>query len=133
MDWNAEWSILGLCLALWGAWRLRLRAAAYAAGSKRATVTNPYHCVAVRACAQPCESARRIGTRRFLSSEAPPLPLEACEAGDAACTYMHFEDRRSGPRRGPLAGRAAADAAPFERRQGRGRRATDVAPVPVRT
>lgn len=37
--------------------------------------------------------------RRFLSRQAPTLPLKACDQARCKCRYAHHEDRRRGPRR----------------------------------
>ena len=47
-----------------------------------------------------CEAARAIRLLRFLSAEAPRLPLPDCSSpGSCACTYKKYPDRRAGPRR----------------------------------
>jgi hypothetical protein len=47
-----------------------------------------------------CEVARAIKPLRFLSAEAPRLPLPDCSTpGSCACTYKKYQDRRAGPRR----------------------------------
>jgi hypothetical protein len=83
-------------------------------------VTNPYHAVGIKPCARPCPSALALKGRRFLSSEAPKLPLADCAAGACGCTYQHFNDRRSGVDRRRTAAHPAN-----ERRRSRGRRAED--------
>lgn len=76
-----------------------------------------YHGVAIRyydPCA--CDAVQRMETRlflwnkpplyletkRFLSGEAPPLPLPNCTAPRCRCCYVHYEDRRERDRRIPL-------------------------------
>ncbi len=64
-------------------------------------VTNPWHAVAVTTPAETCcrasVQARKI---RYLSSEAPPLPLSGCsQPKNCVCKYKHFADRRAGSRR----------------------------------
>lgn len=63
---------------------------------KKHTVLNPYHAVSV---ASPligaCRAAEKCNGRRFLSSEAPHLPLSGCDALHCHCRYQHHEDRRS--------------------------------------
>jgi hypothetical protein len=84
-----------------------------------------WHAVEIVARSACCGAARGCTKRRFLSSAAPRLPLAECDAGRYDCRYRHFTDRRQDDRREhqPLAGARAQPAA--ERRQGRGRRATD--------
>ena len=47
-----------------------------------------------------CEAARAIRHMRFLSAEAPRLPLVGCARPErCSCAYKHFEDRRAQARR----------------------------------
>jgi hypothetical protein len=75
-----------------------------------------------------CEAALALKGRRFLSSEAPRIPLPECTlAQGCRCVYRKYADRRAGPRRteehsGMRRGRTSGQ----ERRIGRGRRSTDV-------
>ncbi len=46
-----------------------------------------------------CQAARDIASQRFLSTDAPLLPLADCDAANCACVYEHFEDRRTAVRR----------------------------------
>ena len=64
---------------------------------------------------------------RYLSSEAPLLPLDQCDRPDQCeCRYRHYEDRRDGPRRGSATGSTAkSDAKHDERRQLKDRREDD--------
>jgi len=62
-------------------------------------VTNPYHAVAIVPTSRACQAARDCANKRFLSSEAPLLPLEGCDAGECRCRYQHFSDRRDASRR----------------------------------
>jgi hypothetical protein len=96
--------------ALHDAARLRWRAVSIVAGSN---------------C---CDTARRCGSRRWLSAQAPRFPLPGCDASACKCRYRHHPDRRARPRR-----RADRDEMPrpFEgndrRKPFRGRRAGDSA------
>jgi hypothetical protein len=75
-----------------------------------------------------CAAARALIAKRFLSAEAPRLPLADCaEAGSCPCAYKHHADRRAQPRRavelgGLRRGRVVLEQ---ERRTLRGRRETD--------
>ncbi len=46
-----------------------------------------------------CEAARELAKSRFLSTDAPFLPLADCDAEHCACVYEHFDDRRTVIRR----------------------------------
>jgi hypothetical protein len=99
-------------------------------------VTNPWHAVAVTTpagtCCRASLQARKI---RYLSSEAPPLPLSGCtQAKQCVCKYKHFPDRRAGPRRvtdserykNALSRPTETRLTISERRRRGGRRATDL-------
>jgi len=62
-------------------------------------VTNRFHAVCVVAGPRSCAEARSLQNQRFLSHEAPPLPLSGCGSSRCECHYEHFEDRRKGGRR----------------------------------
>ena len=84
-----------------------------------------YHAVKVKAGKDACEWANALHDKRFLATEAPNLPLEDCDALECHCEYVHFKDRRKGPRRGSdLEGHVDRRDAQ-ERRLNRGRRASD--------
>ncbi|HTV96536.1 MAG TPA: hypothetical protein VME42_11040 [Steroidobacteraceae bacterium] len=81
-----------------------------------------WHAVTIVARGSACGAAQACRGRRFLSHEAPRLPLPECDAAACDCRYRHFDDRRGPPRRaeeGPPA-RVKVD-----RREKRGRRSTD--------
>lgn len=64
------------------------------------TVSNPYHAVSIVPGQRACEVARQNTEARFLSSEAPVLPLAGCDVGRCTCRYQHHPDRRAeDPRR----------------------------------
>lgn len=62
---------------------------------------NPFHCVEIRSGPTACEAVRQIGKTRFLSDEAPSLPLAGCTNQNCTCSYAHFDDRREHDRRNP--------------------------------
>jgi hypothetical protein len=62
-------------------------------------ISNPWHAVSVVPSEQACAKARSLSRIRFLSNDAPPLPLESCDARTCRCHYRHHEDRRRLPRR----------------------------------
>jgi hypothetical protein len=90
-------------------------------------VTNPFHAVSIHAGKSCHLTKQRYGDRRFLSVEAPQLPLPTCDPKACTCRYVHHEDRRSDPDRrlrdvwNPNARLAEGG----DRRQVHGRRATD--------
>lgn len=72
-----------------------------------------------------CDAVLALAERRFLSDDAPRVPVEACtNPRGCRCVYQHFEDRRTSARRDSDVGppqRLFAD----EKREGVGRRITD--------
>ena len=60
---------------------------------------NPFHAVTIATGPRACAPARLLRDRRFLSREAPALPLKACDCTDCACRYEHYDDRRKTGRR----------------------------------
>jgi hypothetical protein len=65
--------------------------------------SNPakFHCVEIKATDCICDAVKRLQGRRFLSEEAPMLPLPECTAGSCCCRYEHHDDRRQDLRRNP--------------------------------
>ncbi|MCB1968427.1 MAG: hypothetical protein KDI64_20905 [Candidatus Accumulibacter sp.] len=91
--------------------------------SSRKRSLHPYRCVAIKRCAKSCAAAADIEGRRFLTDEAPLLPLANCDTGACRCSYTRFDDRRDDERRHPHAlGRGFADAGGTERRRAIDRR-----------
>jgi hypothetical protein len=87
-----------------------------------------WHAVEVVAPRSACAAAQSLKGQRFLSAEAPLLPLAECtRSALCTCIYRKYPDRRVEARREPddTPLRRAAVPAP-ERRRRRGRRATDV-------
>ncbi len=88
---------------------------------------NRYHAVSLLPGPRCCDAIKQFTDTRFLTSEAPKLPLEACDKAQCNCRYKHHPDRRDESRRlvdsgvfgTPIAYRGD------EKRQGRGRRKTD--------
>ena len=60
---------------------------------------NPFHSVTIAVGPRACAAALALRDRRFLSREAPPLPLKACDCANCACRYEHHDDRRKSGRR----------------------------------
>jgi hypothetical protein len=63
-------------------------------------VPKQWHAVAIVAKSSSCEAARAARGTRYLSAEAPRLPLAECSKPDACpCAYKHYADRRAESRR----------------------------------
>lgn len=88
--------------------------------------TPTFHAVEVRSTREACAAARAIRGKRFLSAEAPLLPLESCNRRACTCVYAHYEDRRSLQRRDLHLHDGSINMSPRpERRVQRGRRHAD--------
>lgn len=60
-----------------------------------------YHCVEVRKGSPACKAVLDLGDTRFLSEEAPSLPLSGCTMEKCTCSFIHYDDRRDDDRRHP--------------------------------
>ena len=60
-----------------------------------------YHCVEVRKGIRACKAVQDLGNVRFLSDQAPSLPVPGCTAETCTCRFIHHDDRRDDDRRHP--------------------------------
>jgi hypothetical protein len=60
---------------------------------------SPHHAVVVVPGRHACAEAYALRDQRFLSREAPVLPLAGCGSLQCECRYEHHDDRRKGLRR----------------------------------
>jgi hypothetical protein len=83
-------------------------AAARATGTKMQSQAQPAAAPARRMCTHavsierdllPCDAAKALEDKRFLSHEAPELPLAGCDRDKCGCRYIHHSDRRSNEER----------------------------------
>jgi len=88
---------------------------------------NPYHSVTLAPGLRSCAAVAALRKRRFLSREAPVLPLKGCDRNDCECRYQHHDDRRDNHRRVTDLGVSIDGYVGPERRRKvkRGRRASD--------
>jgi hypothetical protein len=95
--------------------------------SSSAARLNPWHAVSILAAPDGCAPARAMGSLRFLSPEAPRLPLSQCPTPESCrCGYKHYEDRRAqARRREDRTGYRPHHDSAHERRARQGRRSTD--------
>jgi hypothetical protein len=86
-----------------------------------------FHAVEIVAGDDCCELVRRYTGKRYLSAEAPAVPLNGCDAAECMCRYVHHADRRKRQRRTSDLAVTVDEYGGSERRSGgkRGRRATD--------
>jgi len=84
-----------------------------------------WHAVTVVLQTSSCAAAAMCRNTRYLSREAPRLPLPKCpHPEECQCTFKHLEDRRTGVRRSADVGKGS-DKPATERRAKRGRRERD--------
>lgn len=90
-------------------------------------ITQAFHAVSIQPGIRCCHQARALQGQRFLSREAPSLPLKNCNCGSCTCHYEHHDDRRARPRRARDMGVAIDGWDEVDRRvaKARGRRKTD--------
>lgn len=85
----------------------------------------PWHAVRLVPGPRSCATVEALRSQRFLSAEAPRLPLPGCALrATCACVYRHYADRRAGPRRAVERGFVPART-DDERRQRADRRADE--------
>ncbi len=90
-------------------------------------ISTTHHAVSIVPGHHCCHQARELAGTRFLSREAPVLPLKNCGSDSCRCRYEHHTDRRAGPRRARDMGVAMDGWLEVDRRAevGRGRRQAD--------
>ena len=90
-------------------------------------VASDYRAVSIVARLGACQAAQELREERFLSHDAPMLPLNDCgDPANCRCRYQHWEDRRQDSRRMADDGIATMAYYGEEKREGRrGRRADD--------
>jgi len=61
-----------------------------------ATTPRPkaFHGVSLNPGPDPCDAVQSVLGRRYLSNDAPTLPLPGCDRQRCGCTYGHYRDRR---------------------------------------
>ena len=82
----------------------------------------PHRCVSIRYGTKACQAVKRLEGKRFLSAEAPSLPLLDCEVEHCRCRYVDFGDRRQGGRRDTYTNGYVSHHGGQEHRSGRDRR-----------
>ena len=89
------------------------------------TLSSLFHGIAIEPGEDACEAVRQLAGHRFLSEDAPRLPLDECQCvQECRCVYRHFTDRRTHVRRDADMGLPHREV-PGDKRAGVGRRITD--------
>jgi hypothetical protein len=86
--------------------------------------TGGHRAVSISPKGQGCSAIKEIVGKRFLSKDAPLLPLPECDNRDNCdCRYSHWDDRRQeDDRRSPVGGMSAQMRDGDERRARQDRR-----------
>ncbi|MGL4938753.1 hypothetical protein [Shewanella sp.] len=70
------------------------RGASHHSAKSRSGPIHQYHSVSIVNQGRACEQAATLKEKRFLSREAPTIPLAHCNAAHCQCRYQHHQDRR---------------------------------------
>ena len=107
---------------------IRSEAPAGKAAAPAVAPRKSFHAVEIVAGDDCCELVNRYTGKRYLSGEAPALPLQGCTADECVCRYIHHADRRKRERRTSDIAVTVDEYVGQERRtdvKKRGRRSTD--------
>jgi hypothetical protein len=85
-------------------YRFRVRSQVSGKAPHHQLISNPWHAVSIETgsdvCGSCCQAAGALQGQRFLSSDAPTLPLRGCtNPSGCQCRYRHHPDRRHDRRR----------------------------------
>jgi hypothetical protein len=100
----------------------RRRAPRPSAQQARVKAGGPFGGVQIRTRANACRAAQLLGRQRFLTKDAPALPLPECTAERCSCTFSKLSDRRTDGRRLDHGGLSASLFQATTRRKKRDRR-----------
>lgn len=103
-------------------WFLARRGVARASPVRKTRPRAQFSSAEIRLRRNACEPARALQGRRFLSTEAPALPLPDCSAPRCSCSFIKLSDRRTERRRLELDGLIASMFLTTNRREKRDRR-----------
>jgi hypothetical protein len=116
-----------LILAAGAVWLLLRRANARRDSTRTTRTAGLFGSVEIRTRKGACEAARSLGGQRFLSKEAPTLPLSGCAAAQCSCSFAKLSDRRTDSRRLEHGGLSASFFEATNRRAERERRRASAA------
>ena len=57
--------------------------------------STPFHAVSIEPGPYACAAAEELRGEKFLSADAPLLPLPDCTSDNCECRFVHFSDRRA--------------------------------------
>jgi hypothetical protein len=93
--------VLVLVAVAFGWRQVAMRKKLHAASVATQATSKKYHCVEVRKGSHACKAVQGLGNSRYLSDEAPRLPVPGCTAAQCTCSFIHHDDRRDDDRRNP--------------------------------
>jgi hypothetical protein len=64
-----------------------------------ANKSSEFHAVAINCSDSACDAAKALLGKRFLSNDAPRLPLDECTVPTCECRFRHYADRRNAKNR----------------------------------
>jgi hypothetical protein len=109
--------------------RYTARGRSSASGRQVEAATKPaaplYAGVEIRVRDTACEAAVAMSGRRFLTNEAPALPLAGCTVPHCTCAFVKFSDRRTEDRRLEHSALSTSIFLANNRRERKGRREGD--------
>ncbi len=68
-------------------------------GTRAPLKKSPWHAVSVVRGRSSCAAVCELNGQRWLSTQAPQLPVTGCNSVQCSCHYRHHEDRRVQDRR----------------------------------
>lgn len=94
--------LLGVAaIALFGLFKLNSRPKRHKHSSQAADPSinkthsfHSFHSVSIVNNGSCCEQIEALSGKRFLSKDAPEIPMEECTKANCQCRYQHHEDRR---------------------------------------
>jgi len=85
------------------------------AADRKPVPSSEFHAVAIKFSDNACDAAKVLESKRFLSNEAPRLPLPECQLLKCNCRFVHFKDRRArSNRRSPFRGAISVESGKYE-------------------
>lgn len=109
-------------------WLLSGRAGAQKRAARESKAAAAFSAVEIRPRSGACDAARALEGRRYLSKDAPALPLANCTAARCRCRFSKLSDRRTDGRRLEHDGLSASLFLPSNRRKRRDRRRAEQSP-----
>lgn len=90
-------------------------------------MSSKWHAITLQLEETSCAAAAQCRNKRFLSAQAPMLPMRECDrSASCPCKFKHLDDRRTGRRRSDDVHRGLrSEFIECNRRAARGRRTVD--------